>query len=34
VQACPTGALSPRSMVGSQVVDRQVDSVSPFFGVG
>jgi len=34
VQACPTGALSPRSLVGSQVVDRQVDSVCPFCGVG
>ena len=34
VQACPTGALSARSLVGSQVVDRQVDSVCPFCGVG
>ena len=34
VQACPTGALSPRSLVGSQEVDRQVDSVCPFCGVG
>ena len=34
VQACPTGALSPRSLVGSQSVDRQVDSVCPFCGVG
>ena len=34
VQACPTGALSPRSLVGSQAVDRQVDSVCPFCGVG
>src|SRR4051812_44065260 len=34
VQACPTGALMPKTMVGSQVVDRQVDSVCPFCGVG
>lgn len=34
VQACPTGALSPKSLVGSQVVDRSVDSVCPFCGVG
>ena len=34
VQACPTGALMPQSMVGSQVVDRKVDSVCPFCGVG
>src|SRR5687768_10754243 len=34
VQACPTGALMPKSMVGSQVVDRKVDSVCPFCGVG
>ncbi len=34
VQACPTGALMPKSHVGNQVVDRQVDSVCPFCGVG
>ncbi|MBE7940978.1 MULTISPECIES: formate dehydrogenase subunit alpha [Ramlibacter] len=34
VQACPTGALMPKSQVGSQVVDRKVDSVCPFCGVG
>lgn len=34
VQACPTGALSPKSLVGSQAVDRSVDSVCPFCGVG
>jgi formate dehydrogenase major subunit len=34
VQACPTGALMPRSRVGSQQVDKKVDSVCPFCGVG
>ena len=34
VQACPTGALSPKTHMGSQKVDRQVDSVCPFCGVG
>ena len=34
VQACPTGALMPKSHVGSQQVDRKVDSVCPFCGVG
>ncbi len=34
VQACPTGALMPRTQVGSQVVDKKVDSVCPFCGVG
>jgi len=34
VQACPTGALMPKSSIGSQVVDKQVDSVCPFCGVG
>ncbi len=34
VQACPTGALMPKTMVGSQAVDREVDSVCPFCGVG
>ncbi|AMO24210.1 formate dehydrogenase subunit alpha [Ramlibacter solisilvae] len=34
VQACPTGALMPKTLVGSQVVDREVDSVCPFCGVG
>ncbi len=34
VQACPTGALMPKTLVGSQAVDREVDSVCPFCGVG
>ena len=34
VQACPTGALMPKSRIGSQSVDRKVDSVCPFCGVG
>ncbi len=34
VQACPTGALMPKSLIGSQVVDKKVDSVCPFCGVG
>ncbi len=34
VQACPTGALMPQTQVGSQIVDKKVDSVCPFCGVG
>ena len=34
VQACPTGALMPLTQLGSQVVDKKVDSVCPFCGVG
>ena len=34
VQACPTGALMPKSHMGPQMVDREVDSVCPFCGVG
>ena len=34
VQACPTGALMPKSRIGSQSGDRKVDSVCPFCGVG
>ncbi|GAB4216002.1 MAG: formate dehydrogenase subunit alpha [Rhodoferax sp.] len=34
VQACPTGALSAKTQLGSQAVDRTVDSVCPFCGVG
>ena len=34
VQACPTGALMPKTQVGSQVVDKKIDSVCPFCGVG
>ncbi|MDB5743472.1 MAG: fdhF 2, partial [Polaromonas sp.] len=34
VQACPTGALMPKTQVGSQIVDQKVDSVCPFCGVG
>ena len=34
VQACPTGALMPARDVGMEVVDKKVDSVCPFCGVG
>jgi len=34
VQACPTGALMPKTQLGAQVVDKTVDSVCPFCGVG
>jgi formate dehydrogenase major subunit len=34
VQACPTGALSPKTLIGDQTVDRRVDSVCPYCGVG
>ena len=34
VQACPTGALMPKTHIGAQAVDRKVDSVCPFCGVG
>ena len=34
VQACPTGALSAATLRGDQTVDRAVDSVCPFCGVG
>ena len=34
VQACPTGALMPKSHMGPQKVDREIDSVCPFCGVG
>jgi formate dehydrogenase major subunit len=34
VQACPTGALMPARSVGLQKVDKTVDSVCPFCGVG
>ncbi|MGM9488755.1 formate dehydrogenase subunit alpha [Ideonella sp. YS5] len=34
VQACPTGALSPKTLIGDQRVDREVDSVCPYCGVG
>ena len=34
VQACPTGALMPKSQLGVPRVDRSVDSVCPFCGVG
>ncbi len=34
VQACPTGALMPKGLIGSQKVDEKVDSVCPFCGVG
>jgi formate dehydrogenase major subunit len=34
VQACPTGALMPKTQIGTQIVDKKVDSVCPFCGVG
>ena len=34
VQACPTGALSPARAAGLVSIDRKVDSVCPFCGVG
>jgi formate dehydrogenase major subunit len=34
VQACPTGALMPARAVGKVVVDKRVDSVCPYCGVG
>ncbi|MBT9477221.1 molybdopterin-dependent oxidoreductase, partial [Polaromonas sp.] len=34
VQACPTGALMPKTHIGSQIVDKKIDSVCPFCGVG
>jgi len=34
VQACPTGALMPAREAGLQAIDKTVDSVCPFCGVG
>jgi len=34
VQACPTGALMPARSAGLQKIDKTVDSVCPFCGVG
>ncbi|MGH8708641.1 MAG: 2Fe-2S iron-sulfur cluster-binding protein, partial [Burkholderiales bacterium] len=34
VQACPTGALMPARSAGMQQIDKTVDSVCPFCGVG
>ncbi|WP_284615204.1 formate dehydrogenase subunit alpha [Aquabacterium humicola] len=34
VQACPTGALSAKTLIGDRTVDREVDSVCPYCGVG
>jgi formate dehydrogenase major subunit len=34
VQACPTGALMPAREVGLRTIDKTVDSVCPFCGVG
>jgi formate dehydrogenase major subunit len=34
VQACPTGALMPARNAGMQNIDKTVDSVCPFCGVG
>src|SRR5438876_1194552 len=34
LQACPTGALMPARDAGLQAIDKKVDSVCPFCGVG
>ncbi|WP_373086134.1 formate dehydrogenase subunit alpha [Sneathiella sp.] len=34
VQACPTGALLEKSVLGDDRIDREVNSVCPFCGVG
>ncbi len=34
VQACPTGALMPAGEVGLKPIDKKVDSVCPYCGVG
>ncbi|MBK7613633.1 MAG: formate dehydrogenase subunit alpha [Burkholderiales bacterium] len=34
VQACPTGALMSKTLIGDQRVDKTVDSVCPYCGVG
>ena len=34
VQACPTGALMPSGEVGLEDIDKKVDSVCPYCGVG
>jgi len=34
VQACPTGALMPAQNVGMEKIDKKVDSVCPYCGVG
>ena len=34
VQACPTGALMPKTHLGAQSVEKSVDSVCPFCGIG
>src|SRR5499427_2839761 len=34
VQACPTGALMPARNVGMETIDKTIDSVCPFCGVG
>jgi formate dehydrogenase major subunit len=34
VQACPTGALMPKTQIGSQKIDKKIDSVCPYCGVG
>ncbi|MCY3672582.1 MAG: formate dehydrogenase subunit alpha [Alphaproteobacteria bacterium] len=34
VQACPTGALMPKTALGAPPPDRRVDSVCPYCGVG
>ena len=34
IQACPTGALSAKTLIGDQRVDKSVESVCPYCGVG
>ncbi|MEN9559278.1 MAG: tugsten containing formate dehydrogenase alpha subunit, partial [Pseudomonadota bacterium] len=34
VQACPTGALMPAKDAGKKIIDKKVDSLCPFCGVG
>lgn len=34
VQACPTGALMPAKQVGLSSIDKKIDSVCPYCGVG
>ena len=34
VQACPTGALMPANRVGLEPIDKKIDSICPYCGVG
>ncbi|MCU7869849.1 MAG: formate dehydrogenase subunit alpha, partial [Candidatus Thiodiazotropha sp. (ex Lucinoma borealis)] len=34
VQACPTGALMPAKGLGQQAIEKEIDSVCPYCGVG